>query len=309
MKKNNIYIPLIMATMMFLILMACHDDNNHEEEIRGGINTKLQLDFSIAGETGTTKSTDYFMMGDRIGFTLSGAINDNEGYSALCMGHYWIVEEEVYLTLEGQTVYAVYPYHPVLGHHPVLPIDHTTQTDILYGRGYVSRNEDHAHIIMQHVLSLVCFRFHRGEYPGEGIINEISIESAPDKQALYSYAQFEFNSWTLNYDTGQENYQPAVIRGEAVYPNRISDTGQNAGVYPKIFAVPLKEFENDGDVLFRFKIDSKDYFFPLPKRTVWESGKRYIYDVWMLPGLETKSGNNAGRNNQWCISVEKRQYQ
>lgn len=301
------YLQVILSALTLLSLPACDDNGGYGFPDNEDTAVELQFSFTIEGHAGNLKSLkNHFEEGDEIALSPAKETAVRDAYRVRNMGSYWYSQEPVYIGSASTNVYAVYPYSPLQTGDSRVQLDHTSQTDILAGKGVCSSENFMVTIKMFHVLSQVRFRLHKGDYTGEGIINEISIENAPGKTALYSYGYFDIESGLIIYEEREGHHQPALITRYEMYPDYISESYPDEDQYPSVLLIPLSELENDGDVVFRFRIDGQDLIYPLPGGTVFGSGKRYTYDVTMQSvGEGLKNSNPA--SPEWTVSVEKQQ--
>lgn len=270
--KAIILIAAIAATMT---IVSC--SKNAEEALNiceSTLNVKTNF-----GNIATRATISSFPAQSAIGlFVTSGSLGSNyntfagnANVKSVFNGSIWTQTPEVYLSSANATVYAYYPYKSSNNNGTVIPVEHTSQTDYMFGthssgQTAVNNGNPNVNLTMKHALSLLQFKLSKINYTGSGIVTKIEICNKSGKTALCSEGILNIATGAITNITSKN--QPVVLNVSQSLPATIS-----ALVLPVVSSI------NAGDILLNFTIDGKTYTAPIPSTTKWEQGKINTYTV------------------------------
>mgnify|MGYP004444575893 FL=1 len=163
-------------------------------------------------------------------------------------------------------IFAAYPYNAAATDPKAIPVDVTTQQDVLYSGTIVpaSYNTCHVSLNMKHALSMVAVNVKLDGYAGQGLLTGITLEG----DGIIA------TKGTMNVSTG---YITPTAYG------RLAVTGLNAtctsagvtGALPAIWAIPFSSKERN-DITMTVTIDGKEYKAVLPEVTM-HTGWQYVF--------------------------------
>jgi hypothetical protein len=207
----------------------------------------------------------------------------------------WIQTPAVYLSTANATVFAYYPYSNENTDGTKVAVEHTSQTDYLYGIQYagqsaVNNANPNVNIGMHHALAMIQFQFVKSNYTSPGKLTKIEI--------FNSSGTVLCSEGTMNIATGEitntigksasasiEN----ISEGLVAIPETAS---ADVSTYPKVLVLPLKKEVASGNISIRFTIDGRSYTLGVPSGTKWEKSTKYTYKI-RLSGTEIKVGETS----------------
>lgn len=270
--KAIILIAAIAATMT---LMSCSKNaDNTLNECESTLNVKTNFE-----NVSTRATISSFPAQSAIGlFVTRGSLGSNynnfagnTNVKSVFNGSIWTQTPEVYLSPANATVYAYYPYVSSNINGTVIPIEHLSQTDYMFGthssgQTAVNSSNPNVNLTMKHALSLLQFKFAKANYTGPGIVTKLEICNKSGKTALCSEGVLNIATGTITY-TPSKN-EPVVLNASYSIPTTVS-----ALVLPVVSSI------SNGDILLNFTIDGKNYTTQVPSATKWEQGKINTYTV------------------------------
>lgn len=299
--KVIILIAAIAATMTFV---SC-EKNGNEGLIAS--ESMLKVHASL-GDIGTKATLSSFPNQSEIGlFITTGTLGSNyDGVSgnnnvkSTYDGRLWTQEPAVYLSTQNATVFAYYPYAIANNNGAVLPVEHKSQTDYLYGthsggQAALNNGNPNINLTMKHALSLVQFRMCKQNYTGSATVNKIEISNKVGKTILFSQGTMNAITGSITNTSGKN--ESAAVSMSYPLPITISS---NPAEYPRIMVLPVDEITNEGDIQILFTIDGRLYTYNVPAGTKWEKGKVNTYIV-TLSGVELNVNNVIIEN--WIAGV------
>lgn len=301
-------IILSAVALTAIIATSCQSDNNSVNEV---INTaeKSQLEvyagFSrdVSTRSVTGRPIDAFVNGDEVGLFITNGTGVNNVYNGVASNKNmkatkntrWGLATPVYLSSANATVYSYFPYSAGVTDGTQLSVDHTSQTDFLYGSpvtGINNRNVK-ANINFNHALTLVQFHLKKGTYTGVGRLTAISIENAPSKQSLKSTAK-------LNITNGQlvKGNETTAVTKATNLPAQIG-ASWTEDKFVKSLVIPTDNGA-EGDILVKFTIDGQVFTMKVPADHAWEQGKKNTYTITLNGnGMDISSSDVQFNVNVW----------
>lgn len=279
--KNLFFSAAIAASM--LTICSCEQGMNTPSDnlSTGTLSVATNIDV-VSSRSVLGRPISSFTSGDEIGLYVSTGANVNTPYNGVAgnknvkstFSTAWAQATPVYLSNTAATIYAYYPYSASATDGTAIAIDHTSQTDFMYGTpvSNITNGQPRAAITMNHALSLVQFDFKKENYTGVGSLTAISIANKTGGSSLIS-------TGTLNIGTG------AITKGSAKDAvTRATNLPQTIGTwaettYPKMLVMPVTSTTAAGDIVISFTVDGKKYDWSVPASTAWEAGKKNTYTV------------------------------
>lgn len=264
---------IFMAAMSALVLgfTSCNNDDNPVEEAQNSTALVIRTDIR------TRATISEFPLHAELGLFVTGgtlennynSLSDNANVLSTYTGTYWEQSPVVYLNSTPATIYAYYPYDRLNSDGKVIPVEHLTQKDYMYGTHSAGQNSINnlnpsVQLTMRHALSLIVFQFDMSDYPGAGKVSRIGIMNAPDKKVLFSEGTMDISTGII---TGSEGKNAAVITHE-IEDNQCAE----------LMVLPAN-IPSTGSVIVQFLIDNKLYMWKVPAKTVWAGGAKNIYTV------------------------------
>ncbi|MDP4201137.1 MAG: fimbrillin family protein [Bacteroidota bacterium] len=204
----------------------------------------------------------------------------------------WSLTPPVLLTSTTAYVYAYYPYNASASDAHAIPVDHTSQTDYMYGKynSGVNRLSSTVNISMKHALSMIQFKLSKTDFPWTGQLTKIEIANKSGKTVLYSAGTMEIAKGAITYTNGQ-NASASIENSEGLLtiPTTAST---DESTYPKLLVLPVANSGATGDLVMKFTIDGKVYTCDVPAGTVWGAGTKNTYTV-TIQGHELKLDTNV----------------
>ncbi|WP_062184664.1 fimbrillin family protein [Dysgonomonas macrotermitis] len=261
-------ICLIIASGLFL-LCGCEQQDFLEEQ--GNSDTALSLEVAGLGiwtADGISKSV--FEQGDQIGLHIFSGNNASQN-KITYDGTKWSLQTSVLLSESDKEIYAYYPFNSEYTPDNPVFIDHTSGIDYLYSSAYTVNQYNPSLLLeMKHALALIEFEFVAVNLPFPIMIERILIEGT----GLHSRAKLDLQTGNLEYVEGI--YNPAIIYGW-----QLDNEYATYGMKVNLMVVPVKATEAAMGIIVNFQFDSfiKSWQFPLS--TIWQSGKKYTYRVYI----------------------------
>lgn len=290
-------IILIAALAAVVTLMSCTKSEN--EVCNDSKDAVLGVNPTFPDAPATRATISSFPESSEIGLFVTTGLDGNHYNDVLSnynvkltySGNSWSMSPAVYLSSNPATVFAYYPYNSSNNNRAGIPIEHTSQTDYLYGthtpgQGVVNSDNATVNLTMKHALSLIQFRLNKENYTGPGVVTKIEIANKK-RNVLYSEG-------IISIETGafigiSERNTAAFIQNTSGLYTLQSAFPTTEYAYLKVMVLPVRSLENVGDVAINFTIDGKVYCFEVPDGTAWNSGEKNTYTV-TLAGSELKVG-------------------
>lgn len=280
---RNFSICAVLAASCIL-LSSCGEDNlNNPNEA----NTEKQtLEVTTSIDVSSSRSVlgspiNSFVSGDEIGLYVSSGIV-NTPYNGVSSNKNmkstftttWTQATPVYLSSAMATIYAYYPWSATVTDGTAVDIDHTSQTDYMYGTPVTSVNnrQPRAAITMNHALSLVQFDFKKENYTGAGSLTAITIANKAGGNSLISQGKLNLTNGVIVKGTSKE----AVSKATNI-PQTIGTWTETT--FPKMLVIPTAPTAAVGDIVISFVVDGQTYDWNVPVNTAWEQGKKNTYTV------------------------------
>lgn len=282
---KSFFAVAVIATSL-LSFSSCSEDNSVSPVIDEPVAEQLlsvTTDIEVASSRSVIgKPINSFVSGDEIGLYVSNGSGVNTPYNGVAGNKnvkstfttVWTQATPVYLSSVMATIYAYYPWNTTATDGTAIAIDHTSQTDFMYGTPVTNINnrKPKAAITMNHALSLVQFDFKKENYTGIGSLTAITIANKAGGSSLISQG-------TLDLATG------AITKGSSKEPvTKATNLPQTIGTwaeatYPKMLVIPTSALAAAGDIVISFTVDGQVYNWNVPSGTVWEQGKKNTYTV------------------------------
>jgi hypothetical protein len=296
---NQMKTCFVLTGLLSLFFTSC----TNESRSFTGVDTSLgklsvKPAFEKNGNEPTTRAAiSAFPDGASLGlFVTSGSLGTpynsvtaNNNVQATLVGSAWSLSPGVFLSPAPATVYGYYPYSSAVINGNSVPVEHTTQTDYLFGthttgQATINSSNPQVNLTMKHALSLLQFKFSKANYTGAGIISKIEITNTVGKTALFSEG-------TMNITTGIVTKTAGKNASATVSPNYtipvVASSDENT--CPKLLVMPVSSLAVTGEINILFTIDGKVYSYNLSAGTAWASGTKYTYTV-ILSGSELQVG-------------------
>lgn len=175
---KSLYRP-ILTMLIPAFLVSCIESDN-----LSCVSTKLKLDIAEA-ETKTPFTGTSFPDGASLGVFLDGGDGSYDGISYNNIRYHkeggkgFMLESDILLSGTTGTLYAYYPYSESVTDPSCIPVDISSQTDLMYASPVTGLNSSnpYAAIRMRHALCCLRLVFSKGSYRGEGRVTRISVRS------------------------------------------------------------------------------------------------------------------------------------
>ncbi len=143
-----------------------------------------------------------FVTSGSLGVNYNG-LTANANVKSTYNGGTWTQTPDVYLSPANAVIYAYYPYSSANINGTAIPIEHTSQTDYMYGthsagQGAVNSGNSRVNLTMRHALALLQFKFGRSNYTGNGIITRIEVANASGKICIYNRGTLNRKNFRTN---------------------------------------------------------------------------------------------------------------
>lgn len=281
---KNLFFSAAMAAGM-ITFCSCSEDSVNSPQIESNpgeqalaVTTSIDVTSSrsVMGRPITS-----FVSGDEIGLYVSSGVV-NTPYNGISSNKNvkstfttaWAQATPVYLSGEMATIYAYYPWSATATDGTAVDIDHTSQTDYMYGTpvGSINNRQPRAAIAMNHALSLVQFDFKKENYTGVGSLTAITIANKAGGSALVSQGKLNLTNGTIVKGASKEAATKATN-----LPQTIGTW--NEATFPKMLVIPTNGIATAGDIVISFTVDGQVYNWNVPAATAWEQGKKNTYTV------------------------------
>lgn len=302
---------LILSVVLAFVLYSCADDTLTENNTPEKTALMNIQSVAIANECKTLRSgiVNEFQDNDTIGLYLSDYhFGPPHLYVFRESYWWWNTSVPVLLAAEPLRLHAYYPYrykeHTYLD-DSYIDVEHISQTDYMHGQaasGEVFWSSPDTHLLMEHALALIEFRFIKNDYPGNGIIQKVSVRNADGIFHLHSQGRMNIEYGAIEPVIG--HYEPASIIPEN---KQISEDYTSEKDYVRILVMPTKPTRADGDLLFEFEIDGRIYTYPLPSGCSWQQGMKYTYEMEMIPAASTLKSSIISANIRVALTKTRKQ--
>lgn len=197
-----------------------------------------------------------------------------EGVKAIKRGGSWTLEPEVMIgESEKLFIYAYAPYVEGLNTTDAIPVDISTQQDVLYSGSFVpvSYRTNHAKLTMKHALALVSFNITAQGYSGKGELQRLSISG----DEVYTSGVMTIDKGNI-LGKGQEPFEMAISK-------TISANGWENDL-PRMWQIPFST--KGAEAYLAITIDGKAYKATFPEVEM-KSGFQYVFRMVLTDyGLE-----------------------
>ncbi len=188
---------------------------------------------------------------------------------------YWHQQPGVMLGNIPVWVFAYYPFNPENYYPRQIPVEHTSQTDYLYGTHATGWTEVNKHnpevkLAMKHALSLV--QFHISGLGADYVDYIEIINLMPGITGLHSRG-------TLDISTGEVSCDESSDEGVRWENNGSYYPGMQEGINMMVMPTAVT---TAGSVAVNFKIDGEPYIWIVPEGTSWKSGTRNTYHMQVI---------------------------
>lgn len=242
----------------------------------------VTTDIEVASRSVLGKPINSFASGDEIGLYISNGSGVNTPYNGIAGNKnvkstfttVWTQATPVYLSSALATIYAYYPFSTLATDGTAIAIDHTSQTDFMYGTPVpnINNRKPKAAITMNHALSLVQFDFKKENYTGVGSLTAITIANKAGGSSLISQGTLNLTNGVISKGSSKE---PVTIATNL--PQTIGTWAE--ATYPKMLVIPTSALAAAGDIVISFTVDGQVYNWNVPSGTAWEQGKKNTYTV------------------------------
>lgn len=242
----------------------------------------VTTDIEVASRSVLGKPINSFASGDEIGLYVSNGSGVNTPYNGIAGNKnvkstfttVWTQATPVYLSSALATIYAYYPFSTLATDGTAIAIDHTSQTDFMYGTPVpnINNRKPKAAITMNHALSLVQFDFKKENYTGVGSLTAITIANKAGGSSLISQGTLNLTNGVISKGSSKE---PVTIATNL--PQTIGTWAE--ATYPKMLVIPTSALAAAGDIVISFTVDGQVYNWNVPSGTAWEQGKKNTYTV------------------------------
>lgn len=269
MKLTNKYIWAFMA-LSTLTLAACGEKEEPKPDPASGDGVEVGIKTNVTLNTNATLIED-LKDGNEMNVWIDvtnelGANVGTENLHAVNRGGVWQLDKSVRI-VKGQTadVFAFYPYVAGATNRKAMPVDVTSQTDVLYSgaAAYASYTSNVVLLNMKHALSMLAVNVKKEGYQGEGVISHISVTNS-DVIATKG---------TIDVTTGKITVTETGTVGADV--NAAAGASGISGALPAIWVAPFNSKDKSA-VKITLTIDGKDYTVDLPEITM-SIGWQYIF--------------------------------
>jgi len=275
-------VKFLMAVASALVLFSSCNNNEENTPVSDKAPLTVQTKFNLQTKAVVTSFPNASELGL---FVTDGALGGNyEGVSSYAnvkstySGSAWSQATPVYLTNKSATIFAYYPFSAGITSGTSILVDHTSQTDYMFGSGNsVNNSSATATLTMKHALALVQFKMNKSNYPGTGLVTKIEISNASGKTILYSEGTMNCSSGAITNATGK-NAAASISNGSGLItlPGTAST---DEHTYPTIMVLPTAATAAAGDIVINFTIDGKVYPYSIPVATSWVGGTKNLYTV------------------------------
>lgn len=267
-----------------LTVSSCSNDNVLTSEVALGdeptlLNVSTSIEVTSRSQTG--KPVNSFISGDEIGLFVSNG-DVNTPYNGVTSNKnvkssfttVWTQATPVYLSSTKATIYAYYPWNAAVTDGEAVDIDHTSQTDYMYGTPVINiyNRQPKASITMNHALSLVQFDFKKDNYTGVGALTAITIANKSEGTSLVSTGKLNLKDGKITRGVSKEPVTKATN-----LPQTIGTWNENT--FPKMLVIPTSATTANSGIVISFTVDGQVYNWDVPVGTVWEQGKKNTYTV------------------------------
>lgn len=280
--KNFLFSAAVAACVV--TVSSCSNDNVLTSEVALGdeptlLNVSTSIEVTSRSQTG--KPVNSFISGDEIGLFVSNG-DVNTPYNGVASNKnvkssfttVWTQATPVYLSSTKATIYAYYPWNAAVTDGTAVDIDHTSQTDYMYGTPVTNiyNRQPKASITMNHALSLVQFDFKKDNYTGVGALTAITIANKSGGTSLVSTGKLDLTNGTITRGASKEPVTKATN-----LPQTIGTWNENT--FPKMLVIPTSATTANSGIVISFTVDGQVYNWDVPVGTVWEQGKKNTYTV------------------------------
>lgn len=296
---------IILSAALATIVLSLTSCENRCEEMGRGVPDEALLTINAVpvydAVTPTRAPISVFPDQAELGlFVTSGILgNDynnnaaNSNVKSTLTGSVWNQTPAVYLSSANATVFAYYPYSNDITDGTDVAVEHTSQTDYLYGvqnagQSAINNANPNVNIGMHHALAMIQFQFSKRNYTGPGKLIRIEIINASGTLLC--------SEGTMNVATGEitntaGKSASAVIENisEGLIASIPATASTDDTTFPKVLVLPLKKETAPGNISIRFTIDGRSYTCGVPASTRWEKGTKYTYKI-ELSGTEVRVG-------------------
>lgn len=305
--KKILFMAVITA-LSFGLFSCSNDDTDIPTGNTDNEKSALKVE---AGIYGLTKSgpISSFPAGSALGLFITpntlGNYYDTQANSANVKATYqssaWSLTPPVLLTNTTAYVYAYYPHSTTATNALAVPVNHTSQTDYMYGKytNGVSKANPTVSISMKHALAMIQFKLSKKDFPWEGKLTKVEIANKSGKTVLFSEGTMEIAAGQITNTTGKN--ASASIEDATGLLSIPATASTDEATYPKVLVLPVASSGAAGDILMKFTIDGKVYSCDVPASTVWKAGTKNTYTV-TVQGNELKLNANVSIEN-WTTGV------
>ncbi|NDW18771.1 fimbrillin family protein [Dysgonomonas sp. 216] len=266
-----------------LVYCSCNDDADTVNGPTNGELAALTIKTDISPALRNTKSgtISSFTDDSQLGLFISQDGNIDHVFERYGTGRnvcsiykygYWYQQPGVMLDNIPVRVFAYYPFNQE-NHYPrQIPVEHTSQTDYLYGThatgwAEVNKYNPEVKLAMKHALSLVQFHI---SGPGADYVDYIEIVNPmPGVIGLHSRG-------TLDISTGEISYDESSREGIRWQNDGTHYAGSQEGINMMVMPTAVT---TAGSVAVHFKIEGEPYTWIVPEGTSWKSGTRNTYHM------------------------------
>lgn len=272
----------ILFLLSVALLASCNDDTAMTAGAGMGETAALTVKTDITPALRSTKGTiNAFPKNSQLGLFISFYGNIDHTYDmygsgrnirSTYNGNSWWQDPNVLLGTEPAGVYAYYPYKDGNYNPREIPIEHTSQTDYLYGThatGWpeVNKYNPEVKLTMKHALSLVQFHING---PGADYVDYIEIVNPMSGiTGLHSRG-------TLDISTGKVSCDESSREGIRWQNDGTHYAGSQEGINMMVIPTAVT---TAGSVAVHFKIEGEPYTWTVPEGTSWKSGTRNTYHM------------------------------
>lgn len=281
----RIYFAVAVIATSVLSFSSCSEDSVVSPVVEEPVAEQLlsiTTDIEVASRSVIGKPITSFVSGDEIGLYVSNGSGVNTPYNGVAGNKnvksafttVWKQATPVYLSSAMATIYAYYPWSAVGTDGTAIAIDHTSQTDYMYGTPVpnINNRSPKAAIKMNHALSLVQFDFKKENYTGVGSLTAITIANKAGGSSLISQGTLNLLDGTITKGSSKEPVTKATN-----LPQTIGTWAE--ATYPKMLVIPTSALAAAGDIVISFTVDGQVYNWNVPSGTAWEQGKKNTYTV------------------------------
>lgn len=279
----NLY--LLTAIGIFTACSGSYDpDNPLNYPNAGKLQVKVAFYSSLSGSAwGGNQQIGIF-----VGKNTAEMPNENPAYAnVLCTGQgadtYWQLERDIQLPSENNTVFAYYPYKPVVTDWRKIDVDISKVEDICFGindqQTVLNRTQPVALITMRHALAKIRFNLIHDkteEYSGPGIIeNARVVKLTPNGKVDEERYKVLTIKGTLDVTTGRIS---TVISGkmpiEKLVGKTFTDKGFEETEMPFFYSAPESDMK---EYAFALVIDGKQHILRIDNGTEWRASTINTY--------------------------------